>query len=243
MMFRRSFAVAVLTLAVAAAVPAMGQVSGSSSNTPVSASAAAGKAVNKARADISKLQGDMAHIRAKVRNDIMAKPEWASVVAAKKAAETNVEAARRTTLATLRSKEDYKKLSKDRDDAAATVTASNAPNSQVSDDDAKKAGDAMVNAGLAMKKMEMDSLKDDPKYAEASTQLDSINAKMKELDGAVDLALKDEKDYQDSETKMTALKTQLAAAQTQLAQARKSDEATRSAAAKSRENGGNNNGR
>src|SRR5207237_1356348 len=110
-----------------------------------SASATAGKAVNKARAEINKMQGDMARIRAKLRNDIMSKPEWGSVVAAKKAAETNVESARRTTLATLRAKEEYKKLSKERDDAYAIVTASNAPNSQVSEEDAKKAGDAMVS--------------------------------------------------------------------------------------------------
>ena len=241
MMFRRSFAVAALTFAIGAAVPALGQVS--SANTPPSASATAGKAVNKIRNDMSKLQGDMARIRAKLRNDIMAKPEWAAVVAAKKAAETNAEAARRTILATLRTKEDYKKLSKERDDAASIVTASNAPNSQVSDDDAKKAGDTMVSDGLAMKKMEMDTLKDDPKYTDASTQLDSINAKMKELDAATDLALKDDKDYQDSQTKLDALKTQLAAAQVTLANAHKSDETAREQAAKARQNGGNNNGR
>jgi len=237
MMFRRSFAVAALSLAVTAAVPAMGQVSGSSANAAPSASQQAGKTVNKIRGDISKMQGDMARIRAKVRNEIMVKPEWASVVAAKKAAETNVEAARRTALATLRTKEDYKKLSKDRDEAAAVVTASNAPNSQVSEEDAKKAGDSMVQNGFAMKKMEMDTLKEDTKYTEASAQLDAINAKMKELEGAVDLALKDDKDYQDAEQKLTALKTSLVSAQTQLAQARKGEEAARLSAAKAREGG------
>jgi hypothetical protein len=240
MTFRRSLSIAALSLAVIAAVPAMGQTAVSTQN---SASATAGKAVNKARADMNKVQGDMARIRAKLRNDIMTKPEWATVVAAKKAAETNVEAARRTALATLRVKEDYKNLLKERDEAASTVTASNAPNSQVPDEDAKKAGDVMIRDGFAIKKMEMDTLKEDAKYTEASAQLDSVNAKMKELDGAVDLALKDDKEYQESESKLAALKTNLTQAQAQLAQARKSDDASRLAAAKAREGGGGSGGR
>lgn len=241
MTYRRSIAVAALTFAVAAAVPVMGQTAGSSSSSAQnSAALQAGKAVNKIRADINKLTSDMGRIRAKVKNDIMTKPEWASVMAAKKAAETNVEGARRATLATLRSHEDYKKLLKERDEAAAVVTASNAPNSTVSEEDSKKAGDTLVRDGFAIKKMEMDALKEDTKYTEASSQLDSVNAKMKELDGAVDLALKDDKEYQDSEQKLAALKTGLVSAQTQLAQARKSDDATRLAAEKARSssNGG-----
>ena len=145
-------------------------------------------------------------------------------------------------LATLRTKEEYKTLAKERDEAAATVNAANAPNTQVSDEDAKKAGDLMVNDGFAMKKMEMDMLKEDSKYTEASAQLDSINAKMRELDGAVDLALKDDKDYQDDEKKLDQLKTSLASAQTALANARKSEEAARLAAAKNRQGGGTSNG-
>jgi hypothetical protein len=237
MTFRQSIGVAALALAVSTAVPAIAQTS-SSTSSQNSASAAAGKQVNTIRQEINKLTSDMARIRLKLRNDMLTKPEWASVVAAKKAADTNVEAARRTVLATLRTKEEYKTLAKERDDAAATVNAANAPNTQISDEDAKKAGDLMVNDGFAMKKMEMDMLKEDSKYTEAAAQMDSINAKMKELDGAVDLALKDDKDYQDDEKKVEQLKTSLASAQTALANARKSEEAARVAAAKNRQGGG-----
>jgi len=237
MTFRQSLGVAALALAVSTAVPAMAQTS-SSTSSQNSASATAGKQVNTIRQEMNKLTSDMARIRLKLHNDMMTKPEWASVVAAKKAADTNVEAARRTILATLRTKDDYKALAKERDDAAATVNAANAPNTQISDDDAKKAGDVMIRDGFAMKKMEMDLLKEDSKYTEAAAQLDSINAKMKELDGAVDLALKDDKDYQDDETKLGQFKTTLVSAQTALATARKSEEAARLAAAKNRQNSG-----
>ena len=92
MTFRRSLGVAVLALAVSATVPAMAQISSSTSSQPT-ASQQAGKQVNMIRQDMNKLTGDMARIRLKLHNDMLTKPEWASVVAAKKAADTNVEAA------------------------------------------------------------------------------------------------------------------------------------------------------
>jgi len=239
MTFRRSLSVLALAIAAAVAVPAMGQSSGSSSTSAQnSQSMQAGKQVNQTRQEIQKTQVEMMRIRAKVKTDLMSKPEWASVVAAKKAAETNVDAAKRVVLTALRNKEEYKNVAKEREAAQATVTASNAPNTTVSDEDAKKAGDLLVQDGFALKKMEMDALKEDAKYTEAMSQLDSINAKMKELDSAVDLAVKEDKDYVADEAKLVQLKTQLTGQQAQLAQARKAEEDARIQAEKSRSSSG-----
>src|SRR4051794_1270158 len=99
MTIRKSISTAVLSLAFCgiAAVPAFGQAAGarSGANNANSQSAQAGKAVSKAQADVNKLQSDLSKISARVRAQILGKPEWAQVVAAKKTAEASADAARK----------------------------------------------------------------------------------------------------------------------------------------------------
>jgi hypothetical protein len=213
----------------------MGQTNSSSRANQNSQSQTLGKAVSKAQADLNKLQTEANKIRARVRTQVLAKPEWAQVMAEKKAAETTVEGARKATMASLKNKPEYKTLAKDRDDAQQIVAQFNAPGSQVSQADFDKASTTMVNNGFAMKKIEGDALKDDPKYAEANTQLETANAKMKEVDSQVQVALKDDTEYQNLDKQLESAKTALASSKTQLAQARQQEEQARQQQAKSRQ--------
>ena len=166
----------------------------------------------------------MTKVRAKVRAQILAKPEWAQVMTEKKTAETNLDGARKNALATLRNKPEYKTMFKEREDAQQIVTQFNTPGSQVSQADFDKASNTLITNGYAMKKMETDALKDDPKFAEATTQADAANAKMKEAESQVDVALKDDQEYQNASKQLDTAKTALNTAKTQLAQARQQEE-------------------
>jgi hypothetical protein len=224
----------------------MGQTSSASKLNQNSQSASAGKAVTKAQTDVNKLQTELAKSRARVRAQVLGKPEWAQVMTEKKAAETAVEAARRTALTALRNKPDYKAMAKEREDAQQIIAQYNSPGSQVSQTDFDKASNTMVTDGFGMKKMETDALKDDPKYAEANTQLETANAKLKEADSQVDVMLKDDQEYQAASKQLDSAKTALTAAKTQLTQARQQEEQARAQQSKSRQqqdSGGGSTGR
>jgi hypothetical protein len=237
MTIRKSLSTAVLALCTVVAVPAMGQTSSSRSNTNTqnSQSQQAGKAVAKAQADVNKLQTDLNKIRAKVHAQVLQKPEWAQVVNERKAAETALDVARKSALNGVHNKPEYKTLQKDRDDAQQIVSQFNVAGSGVTQADFDKASTTVVNSGFAMKNMENAALKDDPKYAEAKTQLEAAEAKMKEVDSQVDVALKDDQEYQNTSKQLETAKTALTTAKTQLAQARQQEEAARQAQAKSRQ--------
>jgi len=202
----------------------------------------AGKQVAKAQADVNKIQSDMNKIRAKVRAQVLQKPEWASVVNEKKAAEAALEAARKNALNAVKNKPDYKTLQKARDDAQQVVTQSNQSGSQVTAIELEKASKTVIDNGFAMKNMETAALKEDPKYAEATTQVEAANAKMKEVDSQVDVALKDDKEYDSASKQLETAKNSLNAAKTQLAQARQQEEQARQAQAKSRQQQDSNGG-
>lgn len=239
MTIRKSVSTAVLTFAFCglAAVPAFGQTSSGRSNTSSSnsQSAQAGKAVGKAQADLNKLQAETTKITARVRAQILAKPEWAQVVAGKRSAEAAADTARKAALVTVHNKPEYKALLKEREEAQQVVTAFNAPGSQVPQADFDKASSAIVNDGFAMKKMEMEALKEDEKYKEAAAQLDAANAKMKEVDAQVQASLKDDAEYQNVSKQIDQAKTTLASAQQQLKQARQAEEQTRLQQSKQRQ--------
>src|SRR4051794_3699493 len=106
MTIRKSLTTAVLALCTTVAVPAMAQTSSSNrSNTQQnSQSQQAGKQVAKAQADVNKLQADLGKLRAKVRGQVLQKPEWATVVNEKKTAEAALEQARKTALNNVKNK-------------------------------------------------------------------------------------------------------------------------------------------
>jgi chromosome segregation ATPase len=243
MTFRKSLSTAVLALCTAVAVPAMGQTSSTNRNTQQnSQSQQAGKQVAKAQADVNKLQADLSKLRAKVRVQVLQKPEWATVVNEKKAAEATLDQARKVALNTVKNKSEYKQLQAERDAAQQVVAQFNQGGSQVTQADFDKASTAVVNNGFAMKKMEQEALKDDTKYAEANTQLEAANAKMKEVDSQVEVALKDDQEYQNASKQLEQAKTALDTAKKQLAQARQQEEQARIQQAKSRQQQGSNGG-
>jgi len=232
MTIRKSLSTAVLALSLTA-VPALAQTSPPRSNTN-SQSQTAGKAVAKAQIDVNKIQADLNKIRAKVRAQVLQKPEWAQVTNEKKVAEAALEAARKNALNGVHNKPEYKTLQKDRDDAQQVVSQFNVSGSGVTQAEFDKASTTVVNNGFAMKNMETAALKDDSKYAEAKTQLEAAEAKMKEVDSQVDVTLKDDQEYQNTAKQLETAKTALNTAKTQLAQARQQEEQARQADARSR---------
>lgn len=231
MTLRQSFAAATLALCAVAVVPAFGQrttqTPSSTNNNNNSASATAGKAVVKAQADVNQIQADINKIRNKVRNELLAKPEWAAVVAAKKKAETTLESTKKAALVGVHNKPEYKQLMEERETARKQLETANTGSSSITDEDLQKASGIMVKDGLAMKQMENAALNDDPKYADAKQQYDAANAKMSDLDAQVDQALKDQPDYAQKTQALEQAKQQLEQARTQLKTARQAEEQQR----------------
>lgn len=230
---RRSFSISFAILCSLLIVPTFGQMSSTTSNNSQNAATAnASKAVAKAQGDVNKIQSDMAKIQARIRAQILAKPEWAAVVNAKKQAEQNLDTVKRSTLASIRNKDDYKGLVKDREAARQTMTDNSSdPNSP----EAQKAANDFVKSSFAIKQMEMAALKDDPKYDDANKQLEAADAKMKELDDQVKQAEKDDQEYQAADKQLETAKNALQTARTQLAQAAQQERTQREQQAKSRQ--------
>ena len=238
---RLSLAVAVLAIG-AAALPASAQRNSSNLNQQNSASQQAGKQVHDAQLAVTKIQMDEAKIRNRVRNELMAKPEWASVLANKRKAEAVLEQARKNALASVQNKPEYKDLMKERETAQAQLASGNSGGAQLSDEEVQKASGVMVKDGLQIKQMEKAALAEDPKYAEAKAQNDAANAKLTELDAQVEQALKADQEYQQLDQQLAQAKTQLDAAHKQLAQARQQEQEQRLQEEKSRQSQGNRGG-
>ena len=240
-MIRHSIAVAFLAL-FACVTPALAQQSSSSrgnsnmSNQQNSPVATNQKAVSQAQAEVTKAQADINRITSRVHAQVLAKPEWASVVAAQRQAQLAVDSAKRTVLNVVHNKQDYKDLTKEREQAQTAMSQANA-DSKGNDADAQKAADSFMKASFAMKQLENTALKDDTKYDEAKKQLEAADAKLRELDPQVKQALNDDPEYQTASKTLEAAKTKLDAAKKQLAQAVQSEHSNRNQQSKSRQQG------
>lgn len=238
MTVRKLLASAVLAIGSLAVLPASGQVGRSSpynpSNNQNSATAQAGKQVNEARVGVQKIEQQIARIKTRVRAQLLAKPEFASINAEYKRAETAYEQARKQAVNTLHSKPEYLAMVKEREEAMAKRDAAGAGGAQVSDDELNKANDTIFKDGQALKKMEDRALADDVKYQDAKAKRDAAKVKVDEVDSQVSEALKNDSEYQQLTQSLDQAKQQLEQARLQLAQAAQQERTQREQESRSR---------
>jgi len=209
--------------------------SSSRDNNQNSASVQASKQVTLIKQDIQKLQLQQNKIRAKLRAQLLAKPEWASINAEVAKAKAAYDAAVKPAMARLRARPEYKALLKKRDDAQAIRDKANTDPTSVSNDELNKALRDYQEASIAMIKMEKEALETDPKVTDAKAKYDDAKAKLAQLDSQVNDTIKSDPEYLALEQQITQAKDQLVGAQQQLAQARQQELDQREQEAKQRQ--------
>lgn len=238
MIARKTLACAVLALGSLVAVPALGQYrtpsgTGGSTGQP-SATAQAGKQLNQARQDQAKVEQLMAKAKARVRSQLLNRPEFASANAEYTRAKAALELARKQAINSLRNKPEFQKLQKEREEARAKMDAASNGSQQLSDSEIKDANDIVFRDGLALRKMETQALNDDAKYQDAKTKEAAAKAKIDVVDQQVDDALKADTDYQQLAQQLDQAKQQVEQARQAMQQAAQADRQAREAADKAR---------
>jgi hypothetical protein len=237
---------AALTLGGFAVLPAAGQVRGTGSGTSGSNSPTyqASQAVQAAQVTLRKAQTDITRAKNKVRAELLAKPQWATVNAEVNKAQTQLKAAERAALAALAKKPEYQAAlqqradaSKIRQQAAAGTTASTGDDTQaVSAAELQKADDTYIKASYSIKAMEKQALADNQAYIDAKAKLEAAHGKMSELDAQVDETLKSDPAYMQLQTAFDQAQQAVVQAREQLASARQAAQQQRQQESKSRQN-------
>ena len=211
---------AIACLIALCSYPAAAQVN-TAQPSPVQVAA---KALTDAQVVLKKAQADVQKARDKVKTQLKAKPEWATVTADLAKADADVKSTQRAAIIAVHNKPEYVDLAKQREDAdkvrQAAQGAAPGTNDKVSDDDLNKANDTYIKSSIQMKAMEKKGLADDQAYNDAKARLDGFNAKMAELDAEVDDMLKNDTDYQALQQAVATAQQGVDTAQDQLAQAR-----------------------
>jgi hypothetical protein len=222
MSLRHRLAFALVCLAAWFACPASGQVNNNQQQlSPVQTAA---KAVQDAQVVLKKAQADQQKARDKVKTQLKAKPEWATVTADLAKADADVKTSQRNAINAVHGKPEYVDLAKQKEDAdkvrQGAQKATPGSDDKVSDADLAAAQDTYIKATIAMKAMEKKGLADDQAYNDAKARLEGFNAKMAELDAEVDDSLKNDTDYQTLVQATAAAQQQVDSAKDALSQAR-----------------------
>jgi chromosome segregation ATPase len=223
---RALFAIVALGLMLLAVPAAHAQNPNAQRNT---ASAEARKRIAEAKSIVDDIKKDETRIKEKRRGDFETKEEWKDTVANHKKAKAEYEKARTDALAALRKSEKYKATLKARDAAQARLDALNKQR-PVEPAAIAKAGTALANEGIAIKKMETEAMERDDKVLGAKDAFDAAKKELDELDQEVESALANDPDYEQVQVQLEQAEVQLAQAKEQFAQMQKADAQARRAA-------------
>jgi chromosome segregation ATPase len=170
------------------------------------------KRITEAQAAVTELKTEQTRIKEKRRAELETKEEWRNTVAKHKKAKAAYEAARKTALETMKAKPEYKQLIKDRD--ALQKKQEDLHKQRDADPTAiAKTGTDLATKGIALKKMESESMERDEKALEAKEAFEAAEKEMKALDDEVEGGLVSDPDY-------AALQQQIEQAELQLTQAK-----------------------
>jgi hypothetical protein len=168
----------------------------------------------------------------------MAREDWAKTKKTNDKARQEFDAAKIAAMATLEKRPDYKSA-KAAKEAAEQKSRSSDKTDQA---EVERLAQEIMNNGLAMKKIEMEFLANDQRYADAKAKYDQSQKEMSLLEGEVDAAAANDPECVAAQQAVDGAKQQLEQARTSLAQAAKADAAARAAAAKSKSASGSSGG-
>ena len=181
-----------------------------------SALAQSRKAIKEAELEVTRIRSDMNKIKARVAQKFEGKEEWETAQKNLKAAETAHEQARKRALAKLYASPEYK-AAKDKllkaEQAIASAAAKDGSSKEMD-----KAQQDRLDAGLAVRKMETDALRADPKIAEAKDKADEAKKTWEALQDELKEALELDAEYVAAQQQLETAQAQVDSMKAQMAQ-------------------------
>src|SRR5687768_15331227 len=213
---------AMIAAGLSAALPAPahaqypGQPYGGGNSGANSALAQSRKAIKEAELEVTKIRSEMTKMKARVAQKFEGKEEWETAQKNLKAAEAAHEQARKRALAKLYASPEYK-AAKDKLLKAEQLIASIGAKDG-SSKDMDKAQQDRLDAGLAVRKMETEALRADPKIAETKDQEDEAKKTWEALQDELKEALELDADYVAAQQQLETAQAQVDTMKAQLAQ-------------------------
>ena len=213
---------AMIAAGLSAALPAPaqaqypGQPYGGGNSGANSALAQSRKAIKEAELEVTRIRSDMNKIKARVAQKFEGKEEWETAQKNLKAAESAHEQARKRALAKLYASPEYKAAKDKLLKAEQSIASIGAKDGSSKDMD--KAQQDRLDAGLAVRKMETEALRADPKIAETEDQEDEAKKTWEALQDELKEALELDADYVAAQQQLETAQAQVDTMRAQLAQ-------------------------
>lgn len=238
---------AMIAAGLSAALPAPaqaqypGQPYGGGNSGANSALAQSRKAIKEAELEVTKIRSEMTKIKARVSQKFEGKEEWETAQKNLKAAETAHEQARKRALAKLYASPEYKAAKDKLLKAEQSIASIGAKDGSSKDMD--KAQQDRLDAGLAVRKMETEALRADPKIAETKDQEDEAKKTWEALQDELKEALELDPDYLAAQQQLETAQAQVDSMKAQMAQQAASERQQRRQQQESMRNSGRSGGR
>jgi hypothetical protein len=186
------------------------------------------KQIQAAEKEVTKIRADMQKLKLRVQSKFETKDEWEAAQKELKAATDAEAVAKKKAMAKLIARPDYKAAKDKQVQADKQVAALEAQGDKANLKALEAAQQARIDAGLAIRKIETESLDGDPGVADAKEKLANAKKAWEALQDEVKQALDQDADYQAAQQQLTEaqanvdqMRQQMRAQQAQEAAARR----------------------
>jgi septal ring factor EnvC (AmiA/AmiB activator) len=186
------------------------------------------KAIQAAEKEVTKIRADMQKLKLRVQSKFETKDEWEAAQKELKAAEAANEVAKKKAMAKLIARPDYKAAKDKQAKADQQVAALQAQGDKANVKQLEAAQQARIDAGLSIRKLETESMDNDPGVADAKEKLANAKKSWEALQDEVKQALDQDADYQaadqqlkEAQANVDQMRQQMRAQQAQEAAARR----------------------
>ena len=166
--------------------------------------------IQEAEKEVVRIRQDMQKIKARISSRYEGKEEWEESAKAVKAAETAHDNARKRAMAKLYASPDYKKAKEAESKADAEVQKLTAQGAKADPNAVGTAQQARIDAALIVRKLETDTLQNDPQVLAAKQKLAEAKKSREALDDELEQALGQDPDYQTAQQELEAAQANVA---------------------------------
>jgi chromosome segregation ATPase len=187
------------------------------------------KRISESQTKVNELKAEQKRIKEKLSLSFESKEEFKNTTANYKKAKADYDAARKTALAGVQAKPEYKQLVKDKEALQAKYNTAVAANDTAN---ISKVGSDIAAKGIKIKNMEKEATDQDDKVVTAKEKLEAAEKEKKSLDDEVEANLATDPDYAAIQQQVTQAETELTQQKEQLAQQKKAEQQAHAAQSK-----------
>ena len=166
--------------------------------------------IQEAEKEVVRIRQDMQKIKARISSRYEGKEEWEESAKAVKAAESAHEVARKRAMAKLIASPDYKAAKAAQAKADAEVQKLTAQGAKADATALGAAQQARIDAALVVRKLETDTMENDPQVLAAKQKLAEAKKSREALDDELEQALGQDPDYQTAQQELEAAQANVA---------------------------------